>query len=196
MIMQDNPEEKTFEISITGDGITISQNVDESTAREIVNILMGGAPGDTKSHSGRVQGRSDTGSRGEPRDEPRRMSLREFLDESRARRNPDKITVIGEYIFEHEGRPEFSRDDIRSRFKQAGEAAPGNFARDFTWAITNGWIAEDTKNPGAYYVTKKGRDAIDARFAPEVKKATTQKPGGRRRSPKRRNGDLFSGNEE
>jgi hypothetical protein len=107
------------------------------------------------------------------------------LDETQARRNPDKITAIGEYLSEHEGQGEFTRDDIKSRFKLAGEAAPANFGRDFAWAVSNGWIAEDHKNPGSFYVTKKGRDSIDARFAAEVTKGTRQKPSGRRRTPKR-----------
>lgn len=192
MTMQDDPKEKTFEISVSGDGISIKRHVDGPTARAITNILMGGGPGYKRDDAKPDQGTDDTGFRGESR----RVSLREFLDETQARRNPDKITAIGEYIAEHEEQPEFSRDDVKSRFKQAGEAAPKNYGRDFTWAITNGWIAEDTKNPGAYYVTKKGRDAIDAKFAREVKKATALKPSGRRRSSKPGYGNRASGNKE
>lgn len=181
--MEDTNAEKTLEISVTGEGVSITQEVDQRTAREIINILMGGSPEYTRGSRPFRQGRSDTED-SETRTQ-RPLSLREYLDETEARRNPDKIVAIGEYMSEHEEVPEFSRDDVKSRFKLAGEAAPRNFARDFAWAVSNGWVAEDPKTPGSFYVTKKGRDAIDAKFAADVAKSTRQKPGGRRRSSKR-----------
>lgn len=193
--MPNDKEENRIEVSVSGDGISIKRNVDEHIARDIVNILMGGTAAYIPNRSGRSQGSYDTEDRSDQSDRSRRMSLREYLDESQASRNPDKITVIGEFISEFEGRSEFSRDDIKSRFKQAGEAPPGNFGRDFAWAVSNGWVAEDTKNPGAYYVTNKGREAIEAKFASEVAKATRQKSGSRRRSSRRNAEDQISGNE-
>jgi hypothetical protein len=77
----------------------------------------------------------------------------------------------------------FTKDDIRGRFRLSGEAAPANFPRDFIWAVKNGWIAEDPKSPGSFYVTQKGRNAIENNFSSEVKKGTPQ-PAARRRPRK------------
>lgn len=185
--MQDTPEEKPFEIKVSGNGVDITQDVSQEMARSIIDILMGGAPRYTNGGSGAPRGQSGTG--GGAGEKERALSLREFLDEALARRNPDKMTAIGEFLAEHEHQAEFSRDDIKSRFKTAGEPAPANFSRDFNWTLSNGWIAEDPKNQGSYYVTKKGRDAIDAKFAAEIKKGTRQKFGGRRRPAKRKSND-------
>jgi hypothetical protein len=109
------------------------------------------------------------------------MSLREFLTDADAKRMPDKIVTIGEYLMSQAGQEDFSGDDVRDRFRAAGEVAPANFSRDFKWTISNGWVAEDPKNPGRYYVTQTGRAAIQAKFSDEVKKKSGFKPVGRRR---------------
>ena len=91
--------------------------------------------------------------------------------------------AIAEYLYIHEEVELFTRDDIRGRFRTAGEAVPGNFPRDFAWAVKNGWVAEDVKSAGSFYVTQKGRLAIQSKFSEEVKKATAQ-PVSRKRSRK------------
>jgi hypothetical protein len=70
---------------------------------------------------------------------------------------------------------------VKARFRNAGEPVPGNLPRDFTWTISNGWIAEDAHNLGHYYVTQKGKTAIAERFSGEVKRKSGFKSGARRR---------------
>jgi hypothetical protein len=89
-----------------------------------------------------------------------RISLREFLDQVGARSNPEKITAFASFLRDHQQQEDYSRDDLRACFRSAGEALPGNFARDFQMAVQSGWIAEEHGKPGRYYLTRKGDDAI------------------------------------
>lgn len=168
--------EQLYIVSIKGDGIAVEKSVPAQIAREVMNVVMGGAPpGNAAASTKRAEGLNG------PSLGVRRTSLREFLEESQAQRNPDKITVIAEYLFQFEEAEVFTREDIRGRFRLAGEAPPANFPRDFMWAIKNGWIAEDSKSPGSFYVTHKGRNAIENKFSGEIKKGTSQLTGRRRR---------------
>lgn len=178
--------EELYAVSIDGNGITIQKNVPAHIARQMINAIMGGAIVDESVSRKEVPvSKNDTSSNRDhgPPLGGLRTSLREFLDESQASRNPDKITAIAEYLLVHEAIELFTRDDIKGRYRAAGEAAPANFPRDFAWAVKNGWVAEDLKSLGSYYVTRKGRAAINNKFSEEVKKATLE-PSGRKRSRK------------
>jgi hypothetical protein len=157
---------QTYTLLLKGDGISIEREIDQTTARAVVGIVMGGLPekmpGPAPAQNGSPVARAS-------RDH---VSLREFLNEAEARRMPDKIVSIGEYLIAHAGQEEFSADDLRNGFRSAAEPLPANFRRDFQWTISNGWIAEDPRNPGAYYVTQSGRAAIEAKFSGDVKKKT------------------------
>ncbi len=96
--------------------------------------------------------------------EPAKVSLREFLDDSKATTKPDQIVTIGHYMAVHEGKDTFSRDEIKVRFQAARERLPANMPRDFSTAISKGMIAQDHAKSGQYYVTKKGVQALERRF--------------------------------
>ena len=102
------------------------------------------------------------------------MSLRELLDDVEAKRNPDKILTIGKYLIAFRGQESFTSEQVKAQFRAAGESTPGNLARDFRWAVTNGWIAEDHGAPGEYYVTSNGEEALTAHFSKEITKKTGQ----------------------
>lgn len=173
-MQQSSADEQEFSVTIVGPGVTIEKKVSAAQAGDIINLLMTGrtlsavhgAVGkttvfDSPSNVAGVQ--------------TRRTSLREFLDDHEATRNPDKITAIGAYVEQVEGKDGFTKEDVRLKFRSAGEAPPGNFGRDFTWAVQSGWIAEDPQHADTFFVTKKGRAAIDAKFSKDV-----QKPRDRR----------------
>jgi hypothetical protein len=166
----------SYSLTLKGEGISVSRDVDQSIARAIMELVLGGVepprPG-TKTN--------ERASSSPTNAQLTRLSLREFLDQAEPKRNPDKIVAIGEYIIQHDKQPEFTRDDVKTRFRNAGEPVPANFPRDFTWAISNGWIAEDAHNAGQHYVTQKGKTAIAEKFSGEVKKKSGFKPSGRRR---------------
>jgi hypothetical protein len=176
--------EEPYEVSIKGGGITIEKKVSAHVARQMINVIMGGGPPyEHVSNQTSPVFRNASGTDHAPAIGGLKRSLREFLEESRPRRNPDKITAIAQYLSVHEGTEVFTRDDIKGRFRTAGEAAPANFPRDFTWAVKNGWIAEDAKSSGSFYVTRTGIAAVKNKFSDEIKKGTAQ-PIGRKRSRK------------
>lgn len=162
--MTEGEADQTYTLSLKGDGISIEREIDPATARAVVGIVLGGLP---EKVAVPMQNSPQAS-----RASHDRVSLREFLNEADAKRMPDKIVSIGEYLITHAGQEEFSADDLRNGFRSAAEPLPANFSRDFQWTISNGWIAEDPRNPGAYYVTHSGRAAIQAKFSGDVKKKT------------------------
>jgi hypothetical protein len=166
----------SYSLTLKGEGISVSRDVDQSVARAIMELVLGGVE---PPRLGTMT--NERASSSPANTQLTRLSLREFLDQAEPKRNPDKIVAIGEYIIQHDKQPEFTRDDVKARFRNAGEPVPANFPRDFNWAISTGWIAEDAHNAGQHYVTQKGRTAIAEKFSGEIKKKSGFKPGGRRR---------------
>lgn len=80
----------------------------------------------------------------------------------------------------------FSKDDVRKEFRHAGEAVPGNYSRDFRWAVSAGWIAPVLGEPDMFFVTGKGDKAVEAKFSEEIKKATGVGKTARRRRPRKK----------
>lgn len=167
-------------LSLTGAGVTIEKDIEESLAAAIISIVMGGSAMPLVSAPAVTAGL-------QPNHHPisERLSLREYLDDVGAVRYPDKIVAIGRYMADHEQRDTFTRDDIKSRFKSAGEAQPGNFARDFSVTLKSGWIAEDNAASGTFYVTKKGKDVIAGGFAAELRKGAKVRRSKRSNQPER-----------
>jgi hypothetical protein len=115
------------------------------------------------------------------------LSIRKFLRESGAQRNPDKIVAIGAFLRDHLGWESFSRHDIRSQLKNSGARVPRNLTRDLKWALDIGWIEEVPDNRGWYVVTEAGQEALDGRFSSEFRNATklhtTESPEEEQGSP-------------
>lgn len=169
----------TYRLTLKGDGVTVEREVTEDHARQIIAIVMGGAAmagaparpsasagGITRAASGQIP------------------ALREFVDEVGAQRNPEKIVAIGAYLVDHLGQDNFSREEVKSQFKNAGEGVPGNYPRDFRWAIIAGWIAPDPNTSGRFFVTDSGRDALTQKFPDEIRERTRQAKTTRRRRRK------------
>ena len=106
------------------------------------------------------------------------------MDEFEPKRNPDKILAIAAYLVDTREKDTFTPDDVKKEFRNASEPVPANYARDWGWAVSNGWIAKADGEPGEFYITLKGRDALSQKFSDEVKKATKQ-TGRRRRTRKK-----------
>jgi hypothetical protein len=149
-------QKPSYSLSLKGRGISIARNVDQATARAIVDIVLGGAP--AAKLPIQIGKAPDTVPVSDG------LSVREFLDQSEPTSNPERIAAIGEYVAAYEGQGGFTKDQVSARFRSAGEPAPRNLRRDFARTISRGWIAEDTRNPGTYYVTRKGKTAIADKF--------------------------------
>ena len=173
---------EAFALSLEGDGIKIQRSVDRHTALEVVALLMGGSPsvirGQEPGSADRLRGRRDARSTG--------RSLREYLNEVGAARNPDQIVTIASYLIDERGQGLVTSAEIKREFPSAGEPIPANFSRDFRLAVTSGWLGEDPGQAGAFYITETGRNAIARRFSGEVRRATGQprRRRGRRTTPR------------
>lgn len=163
MTSTERPEEK-FNLKISGDGINIERQIDNRTLAAILALAIGSQQsGDATSPIQRVIDVTNL-----LPENP--VSLREFLDKVGASRKPDQIVAIGHFITQYENQPDFSRDEIRSRFSLAHEPMPKNFSRDLKLAIKAGMIAEVHQKPGYYYVTKTGISAIERHFTNKQQK--------------------------
>ena len=149
-----------YDFTLKGEGIDFVGAVDQATARSLLNVVLGSksistVPSKTEHEKSRAVRPP--------------ISLREFLNAHGAKRIPEKIVAIGEYLTAS-GAADFSKDDVLTQFRMAREPMPGNFRRDFAWAIATAWIAEDVQNPGRFYVTQSGKQAVDESFSGEVTK--------------------------
>ncbi|MDP2816518.1 MAG: hypothetical protein Q8O19_07550 [Rectinemataceae bacterium] len=144
-----------FRVKLEGPGVAVDKEISQEVAVAIMQVALGGG----LPPSGGGDAARDA--RGAQKNGPR-LSLREFLESASARSIPEMMTCFAAYLRDHGGQEEFSREDIKACFKQAGETLPGNFPRDFQKAIHNGWVAEERAGSGRYYLTRKGDEAIKA----------------------------------
>lgn len=175
--------EKVYELSLEGEGISVTQKISQAIAYRVIAVLMGGVSTSPPApHAGPVATVSSTTAAGPPTSFG--QSLREYMDSVKAKRNPEKILAISKYLIENENHY-VQRSDVKAEFQTAAEPVPGNYNRDFRWAVQVGWLAEDRQNRGYYYVTSAGDDALRQNFSSDVRKKTRQGMGGRRRRRKR-----------
>lgn len=88
-------------------------------------------------------------------------SAREALDRSGAKTNPEKIVALGRYVMQ-DGGETFKVEDVKTQFRRAREAPPGNFSRDLSTAVQAGWIAQ--ADGDEYYITNKIQGIFDGDF--------------------------------
>lgn len=112
------------------------------------------------------------------------LSLREFLNDLEPKRGPDKITAIGMYLNDHDGKETFSSSEAEAAFQSASEPVPGNMPRDMKWTVKTGWIAPAQGAKGRYYVTKTGRTAAEKKFPKELAKKSRLGNNGRKTAKK------------
>ena len=184
-----NDTRNGYKITLEGDGISVNKDVNEEQARRILNILMGPAsmmthPAERERSHRNKSAHHDNATSAAPT--PQALSLREYLDEVEAKRNPDKILAMGAYITEASGAEGFSAEEVKNCFPKAAEKIPANYNRDFRWVISNGWIAENHQEEGRYYITKTGRQALSERFPKEL---TKPQPGYKKRKKKQKDSD-------
>jgi hypothetical protein len=191
-------EDKIYKISIEGAGLSLNRAVSKEIGEQVVVLLLtAGAP---KAHQGVIdpavsahapaQTKHSPASKVQHRSEYRETSIREFLDSCEAKRAPDKITAIGEYLNTQHNQLTFDKNDLVSQFESAAEPVPANISRDLKWTLKAGWIAlkKDTKD--CYYVTNSGKTAVKQRFSNEIIKKTRRLvPGGNKKASAEQNSE-------
>lgn len=172
--MGDTP---TYTLSITGEGLSLEREVDQATALAVVNlVLTGQKPQIPTQHIEALAPRPAgiphpaVAAQGQAPSPP--VSVKEYTHELGAQNNADFILAFAAYITSREGRERFTRDELKSFFPKAGEPVPKNYTRDFGNTVDWGWVAEDHEQPGQWYITRAGTNALENQFAKETRKTT------------------------
>ena len=165
-------DKEAYSVKLTGPGVTIDREVSKELAEQVVLLVMTGqvstaaaAPPTPPVGYGSP---TPSPSPGVPGD----LSVREFLDQTDAKRVPDKITAMAVFLRDVRKQSHFQRADMVEQFQAAHERVPKNLSRDIAWAAKAGWIAPKVGTNDTYYVTKSGGDAVAARFSKEVVQKT------------------------
>ena len=150
--MADGPDED-FALTLVGDGISIEKKVNRQIAIAVFKAVFGGGAAETPVE--RVEA-----------DDQLRIALspREFLTESEASNNAEKITALGHYMRVHEAKENFSKEDLKEGFRRAHEVIPKNLSRDVGIAIKAGWIHAAPGKAGRYYMTHTGMKLVESKF--------------------------------
>lgn len=111
------------------------------------------------------------------------ISVREYLIDSEAKTNPQKILIFAMYLKEMAGNESFSIEEVKSLFRKAAEIVPKNFFRDVRASVKNGWITEESR--GIYYVTSTGIGVAQSKFKSQqaTKPVRIHKKGGKKFLP-------------
>jgi hypothetical protein len=153
-----------YRVKLEGDGLVLEREVTKEVGQRIAVLVLTGAADDAQMSARRTL--MDQGSRLEG--QAANLSLREFILKHEPKRSPDKIAAIGVYLSDHSKKDSFGREDLEEAFQAAGEAMPGNLARDVKWAVRTGWIAPKPGTKNRFYVTNSGREAVTQRFPKQL----------------------------
>jgi len=111
--------------------------------------------------------------------------LTELLLEKKPGTNSQRIVLFAYYRRHVEQLETFHRQDLKSYFAKARIAPPANYDRDFTTAVSAGWIHEDDANS---YLTTTGEQLVEGSFEGErTYSAQPKRPRSKSSAKKARN---------
>lgn len=145
----------SFQIRITGKGVSVQKKVSEEVAGRLIAMTMGVDSAVTSkelSHAKKTDVPIKT-----------KVSLKEYLDNSKVNIIQETIVVFGMFLMDVQGKELFTYDEVKTLFPKAHLKSPGNFSRDMSAIKLKGWITCDFKSESKLYVTDKGRKHIKTR---------------------------------
>jgi hypothetical protein len=160
---------EAYVLSLKGVGVDICVEIDQVRAGHVMAVAFGSADpryGASVAYSTGAGGPQGGDAIAVERPAPR-LSLREFLESSGAKRSAERILAVGHFLSEQEGKDQFGLSEVRQGFQAAREELPSNPPRDLQMVAKKGWIAEVPGNRGQFYVTRKGEEALRSRFGQE-----------------------------
>jgi len=147
-------QEEDFTLTLKGKGINVEKIVDQKTALAVLSIVWGDAPDMERNVPPEDQA---------PGGQRHSVSMGEYIDQTGASTNKERIVAIGMYLSEYKNTLTFSRSDIVAGFRSAREQMPKNMTRDLSSTAEARWI-EETEENGIYYVTNTGVRAVQGKF--------------------------------
>ena len=150
----------TVKITINGDGLSLERETNLQKAGQIITFL--GLDDNTSATSGTAQVPTPIGVLSS-----QHGSLKEAINESKAKTNAQKIAVIVNYFLGKEGAEGVLVKEILLQLTKMGER-PGNFARDMRTTGDSGYIYSTDPKKTVYGITEKGKEAILNQFSEEV----------------------------
>jgi len=176
----------TVVIQITGSGLSFQGKTDVFKAGQVIAFLHApsGRSGPISPSSASLTTSPVLTSRGMISGK----SPREFIVESGAKTNPQKILALAKYWMDLGGgtKETFSLSDIRPLFSKAGEPLPGNLSRDAQAAVRLSYIHD--QGDEEYIITNTGLQALDESFQNES--ADRPKPARKQRSSEAKKSDI------
>lgn len=147
----------SVKVTLNGDGLNYSKDASVVQAAQIIGFLN-----NTETQAGDSSLRNEPIILGEPT-KPRK-SPREYLLDTGARTNTQKILALSDYVSKRDSVEVISILDVKSAFSKAGEPVPRNFSRDLKDAVQTGYISEDDNQAGHYFITNKGYEVLENSF--------------------------------
>ena len=155
-----------YRLVLKGDGVTVERSISEALAKDIIAMVLVGESTSQPSPQAPINAampQVDYEKKQNNSCFPRK-SLREYLTEVGAKKNPQIILAIAKFLQESMGKTIFSIADIKPQFRSANQPIPGNLHRDFQNVVQNGWIAPDHAEKKMFFITQTGLDALANKF--------------------------------
>ena len=163
-------DETKYTVTIEGPGVRVEQQVPKALLPQLMAMLINvHIPTATAALTQRSVVSGATSRLTESSDRP--LSLMEYLEDINARRIPERILGMANYLTEVTRQSPggtFAKADIRPCFKAAGDPMPANFSRDWQLVVQAGWVAQESGDGDLYFVTRRGKTAISEKFSGQV----------------------------
>lgn len=171
-------EESDTKVTISG-SVQYERTVTALQAAQVIALIESGStlssPGERITQRVPIEQDSEAGAPENPRD---------WIDESGAQTNSEKITALAGY-WQETNSISVKIEDLKKLFVQVREQVPGNLHRDVTAAVKAGWVMEDPT--GGYRLSRRGEDVLLKGFrggatSPRRSNSKATNGGGQRKS--------------
>jgi hypothetical protein len=189
--MPESDSTETYELKLKGSGVTIDKELDAETARQVMEIVMGGAPpGEPRStgRRGKRRARAKTKNGGSGAKTKRRSrqspgvvktlsmrpqgkkSFKDFVGEKSPKTHSEKQIVIVDWLREEAGLTTgIGVDHVNTCYREARWSRPADLENNLqSTAAQKGWL--DTSNMEDIKLTPRGEDQVEHELPPPSKK--------------------------
>lgn len=148
---------KNYKISIDGPGVEISKEVSGDTFATVIAVLFGSGEG---ARIPGFAGAADPTESSDQRTSRPNLSPAEFLQQTNASTNRERIAAFAWYASEHLEQDGILQDDLPDLFRRAHQSVPKNMRRDVRQAKRDGLVDEHPEDSDQLYVTQTGRETL------------------------------------